>query len=278
MLWGWGGDAECTIIHFFSCCYYVSLAHPCFAILGSSSWSFLPRWFYLACEIRIHMFASWQFSPLNSASVNIYSCDLIRSAECNACVFLAYAICEALTTLSSVFFCVYLLPGPVQTIALPVSRWIDRSIHLLSDSKWCLCGVHQVGGRILAPFYPKTLRFWTTSVVATASTPYVLLFCWKLVVEFTFPLSRRVCCSFRCSSAIPPLGCSYNSTTFASWAGSNFLCLLHSIHSFLVAGLRHRLLIPTLRCWLFVPEMVLGLWKAFSWTCLRFSVTSWSLC
>jgi hypothetical protein len=176
------------------------------------------------------------------------------------------------------FFCVYLLPGPVQTIALPVSRWIDCSIHLLSDLKWCLCGVHQVGGRILAPFYPKTLRFWTTSVVATASTSYVLLFCWKLVVEFTFPLSRRVCCSFRCSSAIPPLGCSYNSTTFASWAGSNFLCLLHSIHSFLVAGLRHRLLIPTLRCWLFVPEMVLGLWKAFSWTCLRFSVTSWSLC
>jgi hypothetical protein len=107
MLWGWGGDAECTIIHFFLCCYYVSLTQPCFAILGSSSWSFLPQWFYLACEICIHMFTSWQFSPLNSASVNIYCCDLIRSAECNACVFLAYAICEALTTLSSVFLCLF---------------------------------------------------------------------------------------------------------------------------------------------------------------------------
>jgi hypothetical protein len=88
-----------------------------------------------------------------------------------------------------------------------------------------------------------------------------------LVMEFTFPLSRHVCCSFRCSSAIPRPGYSYGSTTLVSWAWSNFLCLLHSIHSFLVAGLRHRSLIPTLWCWLFVPKMVLGLWRAFSWTC-----------
>jgi hypothetical protein len=60
-----------------------------------------------------------------------------------------------------------------------------------------------------------------------------------LVMEFTFPLSRHVCCSFRCSSAIPRPGYSYGSTTLVSWAWSNFLCLLHSIHSFLVAGLRH---------------------------------------
>jgi hypothetical protein len=88
-----------------------------------------------------------------------------------------------------------------------------------------------------------------------------------LVMEFTFPLSRHVCCSFRCSSAIPRPGYSYGSTTLVSWAWSNFLCLLHSIHSFLVAGLRHSSLIPTSWCWLFVPKMVLGLWRAFSWTC-----------
>jgi hypothetical protein len=266
MLWGWGGDAECRIIHFFSCWYSL-----CFAILGSSSWSLLHRWFYLPCEISIHMFTSWQFSPLDSTSVNVYCCDLIQSAECNACVFLAYAMCEALTTLSSVFLCLFV--AQVRANRSIVGLSLNRSLywlivaHVLSDLKWCLCGVLQVGDEIFVPLYPKTLRSWTGSPVATASPRYVLLFCWKLVLEFTSPLSRRVCCSFRCPSAIPRLGCSFSSTTLVSWAWSNFLSLLHSIHSFLVTGLRHMLLIPTSPCWLFVPKMVLGLWRVFSSTC-----------
>jgi hypothetical protein len=44
-----------------------------------------------------------------------------------------------------------------------------------------------------------------------ASTQYVLLFCSKLFVELASPLSRCVCCSLWCSSAISWPGCSYSS-------------------------------------------------------------------
>jgi hypothetical protein len=48
-----------------------------------------------------------------------------------------------------------------------------------------------------------------------------------------------------------------------SWTWSNSLCLLHSIHNFLVAGLRHRSFIHTSGYWLFVPKRVLGLRELF---------------
>jgi hypothetical protein len=44
-----------------------------------------------------------------------------------------------------------------------------------------------------------------------ASTQYVLLFFSKLFVELASPLSRCVCCSLWCSSAISWPGCSYSS-------------------------------------------------------------------
>jgi hypothetical protein len=51
--------------------------------------------------------------------------------ECNACGFLAYAICEAVTALSFVFFGLFVAWAHV-TAASSVSPRIDHSIDLLS--------------------------------------------------------------------------------------------------------------------------------------------------
>jgi hypothetical protein len=136
---------------------------------------------------------------------------------------------------------------------------------------------HQDGGGISAPLCTKILCSWTSSTITAASAQYVL-FCRKLFLEFTSPLSCCVCCSLWCLSTISWLDCSYSSTAHVSWAWSNFLCLLHSIHNFLVVGLRHRLLIHTSGYWLFCSQDGIGFVESFFWTYRRLSVTLWLLC
>ncbi len=65
--------------------------------------------------------------------------------ECNACVFLAYVICEAMISLSFVFFsCLFVVWARVTCSipGLPLDRLLDRLIVacVLLDLKWCLCG------------------------------------------------------------------------------------------------------------------------------------------
>jgi hypothetical protein len=85
-----------------------------------------------------------QFWALDYVSIYIYCCDLIKSVECKACMFLAYAICEAMTTLSSVFLCLFVAWAHVtcSITGLPLNRSLNWLIvtHVLLDLKWCLCG------------------------------------------------------------------------------------------------------------------------------------------